>query len=102
MLYQYQISAIIRNIESNSIGIKSLSESYDIQVEDKTGYKFYISVDEGSFRFFNDFSKVSCDLVMEGSYINCSDKEPEDVKPKDQGFDEAAEKIVDTSNTKYC
>jgi hypothetical protein len=34
-----------------------------------------------------------------GSYINCSDKEPEEVKPKDQGFDEAAEKIVDTSNT---
>jgi hypothetical protein len=36
-----------------------LSGSCDIQVEDKdkTGYGFYISVDEGSFRFFNDFSK---------------------------------------------
>jgi hypothetical protein len=56
-------------------------------------------VDERSFRFFNDFSKVSCDLVIEGSYINCSDKEPEEVKSKDQGFDEATEKIVDTSNT---
>jgi hypothetical protein len=67
-------------------------------VEDKTGYRFYISVDKGSFRFSNDFSQVSCDLVTEGSYINCSDKEPEDVKPKDQGFDEAAEKIVDPLN----
>jgi hypothetical protein len=51
------------------------------------------------FGFFNDFSKVSCDLVTEGSYINCSDKEPEDVKSKDQDFDEAIEKVVDTSNT---
>jgi hypothetical protein len=90
---------VIRNIESNSIGVKSLSESCDIQVEDKTGYKFYISIDKRSFRFFNDFSKISCDLVTEGSYINCSDEKPEDVKPKDQGLDEAAEKIVDSSNT---
>jgi hypothetical protein len=90
---------VIRNIESNSIGIKSLSESCDIQVENKTKYKFYISVNEKCFKFFNDFSKISCDLVMDGSYINCADKEPEDVKPKDQGFDEATEKIVDTSNT---
>jgi hypothetical protein len=35
----------------------------------------------------------------EDSYTNCSDKEPEEIKPKDQGFDEAAEKVVDTSNT---
>jgi hypothetical protein len=42
---------------------------------------------------------VSCDLVTEGSYINCSNKKPEDVKPKDQGFDEAVEKNLDTSNT---
>jgi hypothetical protein len=56
-------------------------------------------VDERSFRFFNNFSKVSCDLVIEGLYINCSDKEPEEVKPKDQGLDETAKKIVDTSNT---
>jgi hypothetical protein len=45
-------------------------------------------VDQGFFRFFNNFSKVSCELVTEGSYINCSDKESEKVKPKDQGFDE--------------
>jgi hypothetical protein len=90
---------VIKNIESNSIRVKSLSGSCDMQVEDKTGYRFYISVDEESFKFFNNFSKVSCDLVTEGSYINCSDKEPEDVRPKNQGFDETAEKVVDTSNT---
>jgi hypothetical protein len=38
-------------------------------------------------------------LITEASYINCSNKEPETVKLKDQDFDEAAEKIVNTSNT---
>jgi hypothetical protein len=68
---------VIKNVESNF-----LSESCDIQVEDKTGYRFYILVNKGSFRFFNDFSKVSYDLVTENSYINCSDKDPEEVKYK--------------------
>jgi hypothetical protein len=76
---------VIKNIESNSVGVKSLSRSCDVQVEDKTGYKFYISVDEGSFKFFNDFS--------EGSYINYSDKEPEEVKPKDQDFDKLQKRL---------
>jgi serine/threonine protein phosphatase PrpC len=38
-------------------------------------------------------------LVTEGLYINYSDKELEEIKPKDQGCNETAEKIVDTSNT---
>jgi hypothetical protein len=38
-------------------------------------------------------------LVTEDSHINCSDKEPEKVKFKNEGFDETAEKIMDTSNT---
>jgi hypothetical protein len=88
----------IKNAESNSVGIKSLLRSCDVQVEDKTGYKSYISIDEGLFRFFNDLEKISCDLISEGSYINCSDKEPETIKPKDQGFDKAPEKITDTTN----
>jgi hypothetical protein len=78
MLFQLQIIAKQLKqlkIEFNSVGFKSLSGSCNIQVEDKIGYRFY--------RFFNDFSKVSCDLVREGSYINCSDKEPEELKPKD-------------------
>jgi hypothetical protein len=53
-------------------------------------HRFFISVDERSFIFFNNFSKVSCDLVTEDSYINCSDKDPEEVKPKDQGFNEVS------------
>jgi hypothetical protein len=80
-------------VESNSTGIKSLSGSCDVQIEDKAGYKLYISTDEGSFRFFKDLEKVSCDLISEGSYINCSDKEPEDVKPKDQGFIKTLKKL---------
>jgi hypothetical protein len=42
---------IIKNVESNSIGIKSLSGSCDIQVDDKTGYKSFILIDEGSLDF---------------------------------------------------
>jgi preprotein translocase subunit SecY len=34
------------------------------------------------------------EFTGEGNYINCSDKDQEEIKPKDQGFDEAAEKIV--------
>jgi hypothetical protein len=41
----------------------------------------------------------SCDFVIEGSYINCLDKESEEVKPKDQGFNKTAEKIVNVINT---
>jgi hypothetical protein len=58
---------IIKNVESNSVGIKSLLGFCDVQVEDKTGYKSFISIDEGSFKFFSDLEKVSCDLISEGS-----------------------------------
>jgi hypothetical protein len=30
----------------------------------------------------------ACIVISESSYINCSDKEPEEVIPKDQGYDE--------------
>jgi hypothetical protein len=49
---------IIKNVESNSVGIKSLLGFCDVQVEDKTGYKSFISIDKGSFRFFNDLEKI--------------------------------------------
>jgi hypothetical protein len=45
---------VIKNVESNSVGVKLLSGSCDIQVEDKTGYRFYISMDKG----FVDFSMI--------------------------------------------
>jgi hypothetical protein len=34
----------------------------------------------------------------EGNYVNCSDKTPKVIWPKDQGFDEAAEKIVNITS----
>jgi hypothetical protein len=52
-------------------------------------------VNEGSFRFFNDFSKVSCEFVTKGSNVICSDKKPEKIKSKDQNFDKIVEKIED-------
>jgi hypothetical protein len=45
-----------------------------------------------------DFSKIYLVFTGEGNYINCSNKTPEEIKPKDQGFDEVAEKIVDISS----
>jgi hypothetical protein len=42
---------IIKNVESNSVGVKSLSGSCDIQVEDKMGYRFYISWMKGPFQW---------------------------------------------------
>jgi hypothetical protein len=41
---------------------------------------------------FNDFSKILCDLITKGSYINYSDKEPEELKLKDQNFDKTVNK----------
>jgi hypothetical protein len=39
------------------------------------------------------------EFTGEGNYINCSDKDPEEIKPKDQAFEEAVEKIINiTSN----
>jgi hypothetical protein len=52
---------------------------------------------EGSFKFFGDIQRTSCDLVGEGLYACCSDKDPEEIKPKDQGCHEATEKIVKIS-----
>jgi hypothetical protein len=52
----------IRNIESNSIGIKSLSSSGDLKVEDKA-------------RFFGNIQKISCDVIGEGLYWNHFDKD---------------------------
>jgi hypothetical protein len=62
----------IKNIESNQVLI--------IQIKDKAGYRFYILVDEGSFKFFNNFLKFSYDLVTEEFYINCSNKESDEIK----------------------
>jgi hypothetical protein len=89
---------LINNTESNSVGIKSLSGSCDLKIQDKAGSIIIISVDEGSYRFFADLFGISCEFMGEGNYVNCSDKTPEEIRPKDQGFDEAAEKIVNITS----
>jgi hypothetical protein len=38
------------------------------------------------------------EFMGEKNYVNCSDKKPEEIRPKDQGFDEAAEKIVNITS----
>jgi hypothetical protein len=50
-----QAVKLIKNLEAGSIGIKSLSGSCDIKIQDKTKLVSYITVDEGSYRFFGDF-----------------------------------------------
>jgi hypothetical protein len=70
------------------VGIKSLSGSCDLKIQDKTGSIIIISIDEG----------FACEFTGEGNYVNCSDKTPEEIRPKDQGFDEATEKIVNITS----
>jgi hypothetical protein len=48
------IIKLINNTESNSVGIKSLSGSSDLKIQDKAGSMIIISIDEGSYRFFAD------------------------------------------------
>jgi hypothetical protein len=45
---------LINNTESNSVGIKSLSRSCDLKIQDKAGSMIIISIDEGLYRFFAD------------------------------------------------
>jgi hypothetical protein len=88
---------LINNTESNSVEIKSLSGSCDLKIEDKAG-SIIISIDEKSYRFFADLYGISCKFTGEGNHFNCSDKTPEIIRPKDQGIDEAAEKIIDITS----
>jgi hypothetical protein len=34
----------------------------------------------------------------EGNYVDCSDKTPEEIRPKNEGFDKTAEKIVNITS----
>jgi hypothetical protein len=97
----YSAIKSIKNMETQSIGIKSLSGTCDVKVSDKLGEITILSLDEGSYRFFSDISSISCEPVegVEGHYSNCSNKEPIELKPKEQGFDEAAEIVFDRTET---
>jgi hypothetical protein len=37
--------------------------------------------------------------LAEGTYTNCSNIDPIEIKPKDQGFDEVAEVVFDKTET---
>jgi hypothetical protein len=69
---------LINNTKSNSVGIKSLSGSCDLKIQDKTGSLIIICIDEGSYIFFGDLYGISCEFRGEGNYVNCSDKTPEE------------------------
>jgi hypothetical protein len=91
----------IKNMEIQSIGIKSFSGTCDVKVSDKLGEITILSLDEGLFRFFSDILNISYKSVkrVEGHYSNCSNKDPIELKPKEQGFDEAAEIVFDRTET---
>jgi hypothetical protein len=38
------------------------------------------------------------EFIGEGIYVNCSDKTPEEIRPKGQGFDEATEKKINITS----
>jgi hypothetical protein len=92
----------IRNIKMQSIGIKFFLGICDVKVLDKLGEIIILFLDEGSYRFFSDIASISCEPVegVEGHYSSdCSNKEPIQLKPKEQGFDEAAEIVFDRTET---
>jgi hypothetical protein len=62
---------LINNTKSNSVGIKSLSGSCDLKIQDKAGSMIIISIDEGSYKFFADLYEISCEFMGEGNYVNC-------------------------------
>jgi hypothetical protein len=70
-------------------------------VSDKLGEITILSLDEGSYRFLSDIASISCKQVegVEGHYSDCSNKEPIELKQKEQGFDETAEIVFDRIKT---
>jgi hypothetical protein len=36
----------------------------------------------------SDLKDIACEPLAEGTYTNCSNIDPIEIKPKDQGFDE--------------
>jgi hypothetical protein len=88
-------------MEIQSIGIKSFSGTCDVKVLDKLGEITILSLDECSYRFFSDIASISCEQVegAEGHYSNCFNKEPIELKLKEQGFDKAVEIVFDRTET---
>jgi hypothetical protein len=70
----------IKNMETQSIGIKSLSGTCDVKVLDKLGEITILSLVERSYRFFSDIASISCESVegVEGHYSNCSELKPKE------------------------
>jgi hypoxanthine-guanine phosphoribosyltransferase len=93
---------LINNTESNSVGIKSLSESCDLKIQDKASSMIIISIDKGSYRFFADLYGISYEFMGESNYVNCSDKTPQEIRPKNQKFSKTTKKIVNITSDNYC
>jgi hypothetical protein len=80
------------------VGIKLLSGSCDLKIQDKASSMITIFIGEWLYRFFANLYGISCEFTDENNYVSCFNKTPEEIRPKDQGFDEAAEKIVNISS----
>jgi hypothetical protein len=65
---------------------------YNVKIQNQTDTISLISI-----RFFSDI--LSCELVEKGIYINCSDKESEKIKFKDQDSEEADENSLTSDNS---
>jgi hypothetical protein len=50
--------------------------------------------------FLEIYKRISCSLIGEESYANCSNKEPKEIEQKIQSFNEAGEKIIEISPSK--
>lgn len=56
------------------IGLNSFSLMRNTPSNYMTGSVIITAFGEGSFRFFGDIQRISYDLIGEGSYTNCSNK----------------------------
>jgi hypothetical protein len=71
------------------------------QVEFEETFINMIDIIISTFRFFSDIQNISCDPVgdVSGHQANCSDRDPTELPSKEQDFNEAAEIIIDRTET---
>jgi hypothetical protein len=78
---------LIHNIETNTIGIKTMNQSCMMKVlEGDIIQNLWIS--EGSYRFFRQLSFIACSPEGNGVYTNCSNDELILIEALDMGYDE--------------
>jgi hypothetical protein len=87
---------LVHNTESNTIGIKTMNQSYVVKVlEGDITQNLWIS--EGSYHFFLQLSFIACSTEGDGVNSNCSNGELILINALEMGYDEAVQVIAEVS-----